>query len=626
MALTPQQIRQWIVNKLDTSVEPNWADQNDISGYRGLCTKYDYQLVDLKKMYKTKVPRLVQIYQDRLEEISSHIKNFDIPKSELKEEFEGLKSKVMRIVEKWLAVKREIEGREKGYFNRNPVGTTYYIDLVDGTDGPGNTVHDGLKEDNSGSNYTSTSGTDTTHAFIAQGALDNDTDDDYNGDWIYNVTRSAGAKISDYVGDDLSGSSVITHAEIASQTDTDTFYIIRAWLTIEQYTTTTGRSAGDIAYVRANTTESCTGTILFDEDGDKDNYISIIGCDATTNDPWNDNSDVKPIVSFGDTAARYFSQAGDQYWYMERIIAKESADATYGNFYFYHGTNDAYWHFKACEFTDNSHASGKGVVIRRAGHILFEDCVFKDNIGMGVHFNERSYAKFKGCTFDGGGTTQDYGINSVNFSFFECEDCDFGQTISHDTNDILVSGGSIAKLRDCRLDSALSVANSAVVFEEDADGTYGAGKITYPQGTVTKDTGVKTGNADFSLKFEPGSACGLYLPLTTQNNGLIEAPFVVEGTASSEITCTIPIRAVGTWSTYPTNTELYIEASYYDSGSDAGRSTDVSTEVLSHESDWVNFSTTCTPLRNGPIYINVYMKLYEDAGDGCYVNGEVTTS
>ena len=65
-----------------------------------------------------------------------------------------------------------------------------YIDLTNGTDGGGGTLHDGLMEDNSGSNYAAIASTDNTHTYIAQGALDNDADDNYNGDYIYNVTRS----------------------------------------------------------------------------------------------------------------------------------------------------------------------------------------------------------------------------------------------------------------------------------------------------------------------------------------------------------------------------------------------------------------------------------------------------
>jgi hypothetical protein len=158
------------------------------------------------------------------------------------------------------------------------------------------------------------------------------------------------------------------------------------------------------------------------------------------------------------------------------------------------------------------------------------------------------------------------------------------------------------------------------------------------------------------------------------------------------VTITVKVRSLGVWSTYPTASELYIEASYYDSGSDAGRSTvasndvlsDISTtvdsdsssgqkvlnvasttgfsvgdEILIHDGgareergvvasiqagvsltlednlvythtaaqgddvakEWFDFDVTMTPLRDGAIYINAYLKKYE-ASKGCYVNGE----
>jgi len=118
----------------------------------------------------------------------------------------------------------------------------------------------------------------------------------------------------------------------------------------------------------------------------------------------------------------------------------------------------------------------------------------------------------------------------------------------------------------------------------------------------------------------------LYNPLSL---GEIEhvgfTPFIIEGTASTEVTITIKMQAEDAWGTYPTADELYIEASYYDSAVDAGRSTVKSTQVISAEDTWTSFTVTCTPLRDGPIYVNVYLKKYE-AGKSITVNGEATTS
>src|SRR4030042_2111754 len=99
-----------------------------------------------------------------------------------------------------------------------------------------------------------------------------------------------------------------------------------AWLTIEKYTSVTVRSAGDIAYVRANTSEvKSNADIVFDEDGTLISPISIIGCDSVTNDPWSDSSDVRPIIDFNDSAYG-FAADSDDYWYIERLDVRQSAD------------------------------------------------------------------------------------------------------------------------------------------------------------------------------------------------------------------------------------------------------------------------------------------------------------
>jgi len=492
---------------------------------------------------------------------------------------------------------------------------TIYIDL-DGANAKGaGTVHDGLKED-----ATADTGTDATHLYVAQGALDNDGDDEYNGDYLYNVTRGAGAAITDYDGDDGGGNSVITHGNIANQVATDTVYILRAYNTIEEYTTTSARSAGDIAYVRANTDEIPGADIICDEDGWNSALIYIIGCDSVTNDPWSDGSDVKPIIdnNSGSYGLRF---EADKYWQVERLSFKNSSSSSGAVFV----ERNVYTLLKDCDFIDNS----RGVVISRRSTIHAVGCLFEDNTTAGVQ-SEGGKGLFETCTFDAGAGGQTYGVSASYGIDAEFIDCSFGQSNAHGTNDIYIVYIGIVTLRNCAHNASFNVGEGAVICSEDDDGTYAAGQITTRAGTITKDTGIKTGSADFSLKFEPNGNCKAYSPLSphggTSDLSKMKSPFVVEGTASTAITCTIPIRSLGTWGTYPINTELYIEASYYDSGADAGRSTIASTQVLSHASNWVNFTVTCTPLRDGPIYIQVYLKLYEDAGDGCYVNGEVTTS
>lgn len=536
MAYTPEELRAIVLDIVNAGRVGTWYEQNDKSIYRGVHIKYDWQLADLENVYRNKLLLLEDYYQERAEEVKRLIQNFDYALVDFKGDIQGLREKVLRIADKWHTVKWEIEGRSRGFFNRTPVGTTYYIDLDGGNDGS-----DGL-------------GTGT------------------------------------------------------------------AWLTLEQYTTTTSRTAGDIAYVRANTDEIPGADIICDEDGWNSALIYIIGCDSVTNDPWSDGSDVKPIIdnNSGSYGLRFET---DKYWQVERLSFKNSSSSSGAVFV----ERNVYTLLKDCDFIDNS----RGVVISRRSTIHAVGCLFEDNTTAGVQ-SEGGKGLFETCTFDAGAGGQTYGVSASYGIDAEFIDCSFGQSNAHGTNDIYIVYIGIVTLRNCAHNASFNVGEGAVICSEDDDGTYAAGQITTRAGTITKDTGIKTGSADFSLKFEPNGNCKAYSPLSphggTSDLSKMKSPFVVEGTASTAITCTIPIRSLGTWGTYPINTELYIEASYYDSGADAGRSTIASTQVLSHASNWVNFTVTCTPLRDGPIYIQVYLKLYEDAGDGCYVNGEVTTS
>jgi len=238
-------------------------------------------------------------------------------------------------------------------------------------------------------------------------------------------------------------------------------------------------------------------------------------------------------------------------------------------------------------------------------------------VGAGVYVS-RGMAWCKNSTFDGGAETTDYGVEC--FGTVYCEDCDFGQTTAHDKADVRVTAG-IALLRNCNLGSAGVIGiGGGVVFEEDAGGVKGAQKHTSQNGTVTKDTGVtRSGGADSSAKIEPNTKTGLYNPLTL--NG-IEAnfnfPFKI-WTAAALTTITVYIRSLGTWGTYPTASELYIEASYLDHATNATRTTVVSNDVLSDSTSWVAFDVTFTPLQAGFVYLNVYLKKYE-ASKGCYVD------
>jgi hypothetical protein len=400
----------------------------------------------------------------------------------------------------------------------------------------------------------------------------------------------------------------------------DGLSIGQAWLTLEKYTTVTARSAGDIAKVRANTTQTKTDAdIVLDEDGSVDERIEIRGC-SSSDDPWGDGSDVRPILTFDDNEYRIYP-SHDHFWKISRLIVKKSGH-TNGNIYSYSCRG---WHYIDCDFMDCSGTIGYGVQLGQINReMLFENCLFKNNRRFNF-LTVNSHAKLKNCTFDPGTINTWYGVGFENSSRVELIDCNIGQDNPHQYYDIMAAIGSITKLRNCKIgDAGILMQNGvAVVYEEDADGVYGAHKVTYYHGIVTKDTSVKTGNADFSCKFEPNSDCGANRFLTLNNESLIEYPFNILCTAGVEKMVTIKIRSLGAWGIYPTNTELYVEFNYLSNGASAARTKIASTQVLSHATDWVSFTVTFTPLQTGIAYGTVYLKKYE-ASKGCYVNMEAS--
>ena len=387
------------------------------------------------------------------------------------------------------------------------------------------------------------------------------------------------------------------------------------WLTLAKYTTTTVRTAGDIAKVRAATSEVMGGNLVFDEDGNQDDYIEIRGC-SIADDPWSDGSDVKPSLSFGDTANE-LSALDDDYWKINRLIVKESTNPGGGASI---GLSCNNWYFLACEFTD---CGAIGAELDWAS-VLFEDCIFQDNTTSSL-FVYASYAQLVGCTFNGGPLGTDNGIITHRDAYIELVDCSFGQTTSHNIVDINLNSIGDIKHRNCAWDIPPTIAEiDGYIFGEDDDAVYGAGLLTQHQGTVTKDTGVKTGLATFSNKILPNTNCGVNNFLTLNRKSIIDWPFIINCIGGVSKTVTVQIRSKGTWGTYPVNTELFLEFWYLDHAVDATRTKIVSTQVLSHASDWVEFTVTFTPLQTGVAYGTVKLGIYEDAGDGCYVNGEAT--
>jgi hypothetical protein len=89
--------------------------------------------------------------------------------------------------------------------------------------------------------------------------------------------------------------------------------------------------------------------------------------------------------------------------------------------------------------------------------------------------------------------------------------------------------------------------------------------------------------------------------------------------AAGTYTITVYARADAAWSTYPTNEQLYLEATYLDESSGQSLAYAKSTQVLSDGSTWVGFSVTITTGQAGHVLCDFRFGKYE-ASRSIYVD------
>jgi len=564
--------------------------------YRGLEHKHTFQLQALANFYPQKIAKVSNSFFFCDPSLSLH------ENQQLFLEFELYrKQKLERLKDKLAAVLKEIEFREEGIVKREPIGTTYYLDF-DGATG------------NLTGTWTFTNGSTTVSG--SSGAA---TSELAAGDYVRVSNGSEWYKVTSVTDDNsfeitpaFQQATVTDAADSTKYNNYDGTSTSTPFVHLNQFTTDTARSPGDILKVRANQTHLYAGIdIVFDEDGDANNMIVIRGC-SSTDDPWGDGSDVKPIIGFGDTSYQLYLNS-DDYWKFARLESIESSSA-YGIVRVRYSHNVS---FNNCIFRD---ASSIGVYLIYSGNISFEDCSFYSNSARNF-FSDGSRFWCEGCAFDGGAATTDYGIYILG-SFGEIIACSFGASTSHDIYDVFFSNaGARILARNCSFAGTISFstvyARGAIFRSEDHNQTKGAHRTYYFNGTIEKDTSVvRSGGASSSAKMSPNSYCGLYYPLTIADD-FCSGDFKL-WLPAEEKTVTIYMRTFG-YTSLPTADELYIEASYLDEATGGHRATVQSTETVSANDTWTAFSVTFTPSQEGWVYVTVYLKKYE-ASSGVYVD------
>ncbi len=539
MALTSAELTQLVDDLARTDPFRTWRQRDDQMHYRALYVKKDYQLIAIRDGYVAKLARLADWYQA--------IRNGQVP--EVHESFretvlDGYRAKIERLALKYRDTLTEIRGRALAQFDRNPIGTTYYIDLDSGSDS-----NDGLS-------------------------------------------------------------------------------ISTPWLTVGQYTTTTVRSAGDIAKIRAGTSQVPTATIVADEDGTyTGGLIELRGC-TSLDDPWGDGSNVRPLIDFnGGNYALDFDS--DYLWGFYNLEVKGSAynDWNTGQWGIY---NPTYTEVKNCKVTEARHATNAfGLLIAGMGHSIVEDSIFEGNRNVGLRIDQ-NHGCVRRSTFNGGGTySQDVGLNTTNCEVV-VEESSFGQTTAHDTQDIQTGAVGLVNLIGCTtrdLTNGMPGAlNGQLRWEKHTwapTGSLAANGARNGIMTIERQTSVvRTGGSDFALKmvpytnnlypnkFIPSGLCGLA-------HDRYPVPIYL---AAGTHTITMYARATEAFTTYPTAEELFLEAVYLDEASGSSLARAVSSQVLSDASTWVGLSVTITTGQAGHVFCNLRFGKWESAGKGIYVD------
>lgn len=165
-------------------------------------------------------------------------------------------------------------------------------------------------------------------------------------------------------------------------------------------------------------------------------------------------------------------------------------------------------------------------------------------------------------------------------------------------------------------------------------GTSGAHRTEWRYGTTLRQNsptgGLRSGGATSVIEVLPLSSCGtMYGGIIPQLLSYIPVLKWTEADVpASTITRTIWIKGLG-WSPNPLDTELWMEADYYDSAVDFDITTkhtyDSGIDIVLDGTNWTAYTLTMTTGRLGPVVYRVKLAKYY-AGAKVYVDNMLVTS
>jgi hypothetical protein len=441
-----------------------------------------------------------------------------------------------------LAVKEQ-ELRSKGLVKREYFHSIYYMDFNASTG-----AFTGVATFTNGSKNVTGVGTNFTAAVAATSYVRVSTVGGGTEWYRINTITSdtAMALVINFAQANVAdGSGATLYSNVATN---DGSTIAKAFCHLNQFTTDTTRTAGDILKVRANQTNVVAGTdIAFDEDGTVTNYDEIRGC-SVVDDPFGDASNVQPIFDFGNTAYKVTLSA-DDYWRLYNIEVTNNNSSsgliTIGvdlgivlDTVTLHGANNA--------------AGGGITLTSTSSRGVVQHSILYSNISNNIYVGG-GYLFINACILNGGLATTDYGIwnAATSSSIFALSCSTLGLTTTHDVSSLYIGAGKIIYGANNSLADftqvTFSSTNSLTAFlDEDNSQVLGTQAAWYCSGTVTKSSTVlRTGGGTSSAYLLPSSVVTIKYPLNIAY-GSLNPDFAIWCPASP-VTVTVYMRTNSHW-------------------------------------------------------------------------------
>lgn len=142
------------------------------------------------------------------------------------------------------------------------------------------------------------------------------------------------------------------------------------------------------------------------------------------------------------------------------------------------------------------------------------------------------------------------------------------------------------------------------IYSEDHEQVIGASYAYLAHGDIIKNTSIlRSGGADNSIEVVPMTTCDADNPVDIFEWTEFDVPATVQ-------TRSVYIKGES-WTTWPTASQLYFEAEYFDVASGVTKTIVTSTAVLVDNITWTQFLVSFTPGQVGKVHYRMFLKLYE---------------